>query len=112
MATGRHNRFEYEKEVQAFGTFQCIYQRNRNANRTHYGQADTRGRGIGLDDKTFVYAKLKGYLKPIFAKQLVNGKLALFKMYKIKIIKAHSDAVLSNVEKSDKITVINKLQHQ
>ena len=67
------------------------------------------GISVLLHGKTFVPFKTNTSSKTIFAESMIEGKLSLFRVFDIKIVKAVSDATLLNVENEDRVTMIDKL---
>jgi len=70
------------------------------------------GISVSLNGKTFVPLKLNNSSKHIFAEQLVEGNVGLFKVYSAKIIKAPSDAALLGVDNKDRIQITDKLYYK
>lgn len=64
---------------------------------------------VELANKTFAPFKPKESAKFIFAEELVNGKISLFKVYDIKIIKAASDSNLLGIDSEDRLTIVDNL---
>lgn len=70
------------------------------------------GISVVLNGKTFIPFKANASSKTIFAESVIKGKLSLFRVFDVKIVKAVSDAALLNVENIDRVTMIKKLYFQ
>jgi hypothetical protein len=67
------------------------------------------GISVELEGKNFVPFKPVDNPKPIFAEELVNGKLSLFRVYGTKVIKAASDSNLLGIDNKDRLTITDNL---
>lgn len=67
------------------------------------------GISVDLEGKKFIPIKITPSAKTSFVESLVQGKLSLYRVYDVKIIKAASDASLLNIENKDRVVIKDKL---
>lgn len=67
------------------------------------------GVSVELEGKTFSPLKIKESSKYIFAEELLRGKMSLFRVYDVKILKAASDSNLLGIDNKDRLTIIDDL---
>jgi uncharacterized protein YlzI (FlbEa/FlbD family) len=111
-----NKEFSTGKVVQTNKTFNGLFRYNSYSNEIECKMQD---RILALAPITGSYVLLNGskYVvkyhpeksKNVFVMQLTDGKFELFNFYKIKRIKAASDATLLNIDSSDEIKIMDDI---
>lgn len=114
-----NDEFSTGKVVQGKKVFHGLFRYNTYSNEIEFmvqdkmlALAPVKGSYVLLNEHKYVVKYHPEKKKNVFVLQLTDGKFELFNFFKIKRIKAASDATLLNIDPSDEIKIMDNIFYQ